>query len=133
MCCAASVTGWLADAIQPLGSARMASAAAAKLSGVHTGLLPQVMPFSSSTRYLTRIAPEPTTEVPPGATANVPLPIDGTPSLLVPPPPPVSAPAGAVERSVVLGLGVGLGLGAGGVVGGGVGEAVGVGRVRTAN
>src|SRR5215468_4551087 len=102
MCCALSVT---------LGSARMASAAAAKLSGVQTGLLPHVMPFSSSTRYRTRVEPEPTTAVPPGATPNVPLPIDGTPSLAVPPPPPVSAPAGAVERSVVFGLGVALGLG----------------------
>src|SRR5262245_11517006 len=132
MCCAASVIGCSAEAIHPFGSARMPSVAAAKLAGVQTGLLPQVMPFSSSTRYFTRVLPAPTTSVPPAATANVPLPMDGTPSLAVPPPPPpVSAPAGPVERSVVFGLGVGLG--AGGVVGDGVGETVGDGLVLRAN
>src|SRR4051794_6999099 len=70
------------------------STSVARESVVQTGLAPHWMPFSISTRYLTRVpaSAEPTTSVPPPATVNVPLAVLGTPSLVLALPPPVSPP-----------------------------------------
>src|SRR4051812_28059982 len=104
---AASVTGDWAERAQPCGAAMIWSTEAAKPAAVHGALLPQAIPSSTSTRYLTSVVPDPTTPVLPPAAVNVPAPRAGVPSSGAGPAlPPMSAPAVTAFFSVVAGLGV---------------------------
>src|SRR5689334_7541617 len=117
---AASVTGDSAERIQLRFRAMTVSTVAAKLAGVQTGLLPQTIPSSTSTRYFTSMLPVPTTSLPPDAPVNVPAPLLGTPSAAGAVADPVSPPAATVFFSVLLGLGLALRLALGEVDGDGL-------------